>query len=504
MNDGVRRGGMRAALRRSLVLLVAFLVVSGCRHARPVVVPPPSNAARIVQLQHAIDVLLADAEVSRGTWGVVVRSLTRNDTLYTANPTKLLMPASAMKIVTLAAAADRLGWDYEYRTTTLMVGTLNDGTLNGDLILVGGGEPSVVGLQGSLLDQWAEDVRAHGIRSITGRVIGDDHAFDNNELGSGWMWDDLVWGYSAPVTALQFNRNTAQIVVTPADTGGVAPTVAVNPPWAPVALRSLVMTTAPDVRASLTVRALFPSLAIELSGSVPGGSMAVTRDVAVPFPTLYFAAAARDALTRHGIEVAGPAIDIDETVPPDRGTATVLATFSSRLGANAVSMMKLSDNLRAESLLKLIGAGVAGKGSTEAGLAAVRATLTAWGVAAGDAVVADGSGLSRYNLITPRAMVDVLAHVFHDERLRDTFVNTLPVAGVDGTLENRMRDTMAQGNARAKSGSFTNARALAGTVMTRDREPLAFAIIANNYNADPRRVDNVADAIVVALAEFSR
>jgi D-alanyl-D-alanine carboxypeptidase/D-alanyl-D-alanine-endopeptidase (penicillin-binding protein 4) len=167
-------------------------------------------------------------------------------------------------------------------------------------------------------------------------------------------------------------------------------------------------------------------------------------------------------------------------------------------------MMKLSQNLYAETLLKTMGARWAGVGSVEAGRAAVDAALLAWGIPVGDVQMTDGSGLSRYNLVTAEALVAVLAHVHRDERLRETFERTLPIAGVDGTLAHRMKGTAAAANARAKTGAFSNARGVAGYVRTADGEPLAFSIIANNYAVSPDLVDRTADGIITTLAQFSR
>ena len=166
--------------------------------------------------------------------------------------------------------------------------------------------------------------------------------------------------------------------------------------------------------------------------------------------------------------------------------------------------MKLSPNLFAESILKTLGAQTSSPGTTEAGRNLERTALGRWGIPASDVLIADGSGLSRYNLITAGAMVDILTHVYRDDRLRDTFMEFMPVAGVDGTLSARMKNTAAAGNAHAKTGTFSNARALVGYVRTKDNEPLAFAILTNNYNVDAGLVDRATDAIVIALAGFSR
>ncbi len=505
MNLHVRRRGASSARRRVRATIVALLAISACRGPRPTIVAPAPSSARLLQFQRTIDAKLADGAVTRATWGVAVRSLTRGDALYTRNAEKLLMPASTMKVVTLAAAIDRLGWNHSYRTTAYTLGTVDGGVLDGDLLIVGGGDPTIENWLGhSWLDTWTDSLRAQGIRAITGRVIGDDNVFDDDGLGAGWMWDDLGTSFSAPVSGLQFNQNSAQVLVTPAASFGDTPAVEINPAWAPLTLRNLLTTTGPETPAAMSFRGVPRSPVLELRGGLPAHSPRVTRTVSVPNPTLYFAAAARDALVRGSIEVRGPAVDLDDIEPPDRRGATLLTEYISPLESVAKPMMKLSANLYAETLLKTLGAQVSASGSTDAGRSTVRTVLTEWGINAADVVMADGSGLSRYNLITPGALVATLATVFQHDEVRDRFVGVLPVAGVDGTLAERMKGTAAEGNARAKTGSVSNARALAGYVTTAEGEPLAFSIMANNSNVDASTIDAVTDAIVVALAEFSR
>jgi serine-type D-Ala-D-Ala carboxypeptidase/endopeptidase (penicillin-binding protein 4) len=256
---------------------------------------------------------------------------------------------------------------------------------------------------------------------------------------------------------------------------------------------------------SLFVRPVFRTSTLEVRGNVDTSTTRIVRNVAVPNPTLYFVNAAREGLIRNGVMIRGdgveaPALDVER----DPAARMVAEIRSDRLPQIAATMMKMSQNLFAETLLRSLGAAVSGRGSADAGCAAVRDILGAWGVAAGDAIVVDGSGLSRYNLITADALVAILQHVYRDVRLREPFLEALPAAGVDGTLEERMKGTPAFGKARAKTGSFSNARALAGFVQTADGERLAFAVLANNYGVAPAVIDNATDAIVVALSQFSR
>ena len=219
------------------------------------------------------------------------------------------------------------------------------------------------------------------------------------------------------------------------------------------------------------------------------------RLVSVVNPTLYFVSALRTALIASGIEIRGPAVDIDDLADASAlaSRTPLLIHRSAPLSELAVTMMKLSQNLYAETFLMAAG-----------GPPTVREELSRWGIEEGSVVVADGSGLSRYNIATAEAFVKILTHVYRDERLRGPYEIALPIAGRDGTLANRMRRTAAEGNARAKTGAFANARGLAGYVRTADNETLVFSIMANNFGTTADIIERAADAIVVKLAEFSR
>jgi D-alanyl-D-alanine carboxypeptidase/D-alanyl-D-alanine-endopeptidase (penicillin-binding protein 4) len=205
------------------------------------------------------------------------------------------------------------------------------------------------------------------------------------------------------------------------------------------------------------------------------------------------------------MEVGGPAVDIDDLADaPAASAGALLWTHRSPpLSALATRLMKDSQNLYAETLFKTIG-GAAGRPTFEGGRIVTGETLLPWGLTPTGLVQVDGSGLSRYNYLTPDTLVTVLTHVYGDDRLHGPFEASLPIAGLDGTLAARMRGTAAEGNARAKSGTLANVRSLAGYVTSWDGEPLVFAIIANNFGTMPEVAIAAIDAIVVKLAEFRR
>ena len=455
-----------------------------------------------------IDAALADPALAHGYWGVLVRSLRSGDTLYERNAARLLMPASNMKLLTLAAAVDGLGWDFTYETRVLAAGTIADGRLDGDLVVVGSGDPAIGvadGMSDRLFADWATRLKEAGIRTIAGRIVGDDKAFDDDGLGFGWSWDDLADDYAAAVSALQFNENAVRVTVAPGLAVGDAAGVSAAPATAALVVDNELKTGAPGGPPSIVARRLPGSARLELRGSVPLGSAPVTRVVSVDNPTLFFASALRTALIAHGIDVRGPAVDMDETIdPPVAAERTPIVSYrSAPLSTLAVRLMKVSQNLYAETLLKTVGAH-AGAGTFTAGRIAADAALQKWGLQPGDFIERDGSGLSRYDFVTPAALVAILTHVDRDERLRGPFEASLPIAGRDGTLANRMKGTPAEGNVRAKTGSMANVRALSGYVTTADGEPLVFSIIANNFETSADVIIKATDTIVVKLAAFRR
>jgi D-alanyl-D-alanine carboxypeptidase/D-alanyl-D-alanine-endopeptidase (penicillin-binding protein 4) len=447
---------------------------------------------------------------------VLVRSLGNDETLYAVNAHKLLMPASNMKIVTLAAAAERLGWDYQFETTIVARGPIADGALAGDLVVIGSGDPSLTSLDGRadrVFGEWAERLKQLGVRAVAGEVIagepaGEAGAEEDRTLGFGWSWDDLPDAYAAGVGTLQFNENMVRVTITPGPAVGDTAGVGVAPAGSGLTIVNSVSTSAADGASSIGARRFPGSPRLELRGAVRLGSAPTVLSVSVDDPALFFVTALRAALIADGIDIRGPSVTERATGRPASPQAsspvTPVATYRSPpLSALALRLMKNSQNQYAETLLKAVGA-AAGPRTADSGRAAAQATLAAWGVPDGEVIQRDGSGLSRYDYVTPAAIVAILTHVDRIERLRGPFEAALPVAGRDGSLADRMKGTPAEGNARAKTGSMSNVRALSGYVTAADGEPLVFAIIANNFEVSADLAVKAIDAIVGRLARFRR
>jgi D-alanyl-D-alanine carboxypeptidase/D-alanyl-D-alanine-endopeptidase (penicillin-binding protein 4) len=447
----------------------------------------------------------------RGVWGVDVRSLDTGEPLYQLDAEKLMMPASNMKILTLALAAETLGWDYRYTTTLETLAPVDNAVLRGDLIVRGNGDPTINARSEratQIFNEWAAALSSLGIREIDGRIVGDDQAFDDDGLGAGWAWDYLQYGYAAPVGALQFNENVARLTVTPGAAVGDPAGVQLQ---AASGLTVLNRATTGAAGSDLTIdyRRRLDRPVLEITGSIAVASQPIARSVAVVNPTVFFAQAVKESLVSHGIAVNGPAVDFDDvaldSMANGQGERRVLASSSSPpLSDIATVLMKVSQNLYAETLLKTAGGARGGLGTFTAGQNALRELLRGWNVPDDGYVLADGSGLSRYNYVTAGTLTAVLEHVYRDPRHRQPFTATLPIAGRDGTIASRMRRTRAEGNATAKTGSISNVRALSGFVKTRDGETLVFSILANDFVIPSATVNWIADLAVEILSNFKR
>jgi serine-type D-Ala-D-Ala carboxypeptidase/endopeptidase (penicillin-binding protein 4) len=448
--------------------------------------------------------------MARGVWGVDIRSLDTGERLFQLDADKLMMPASNMKILTLATAAEVLGWDYRFTTTLETTAPIDQGVLRGDLFVRGTGDPTInsrADRAEAVFAGWAAALSQAGIFEIEGRIIGDDQAFDDEGLGAGWAWDYLQYGYAAPSGALEFNEDLAELRVEPGAAPGEPARIHLTPGSGLIVVNRAVTGSA-DAEESIDFRRRLDGPVLEVSGIVPERLPRVVRSVAVVNPTLFFAQALKDALASHGIAVAGDAVDLDdvagEFATRNEPRRTLASVSSPPLREVATVMMKRSQNLYAETLLKAIGAARGGLGTTQAGERMVQRTLDGWGIPRDGYVLADGSGLSRYNYLAASTITVILERLYRDPRHRDAFTATLPIAGKDGTIALRLKRTRAEGNVVAKTGSISNVRCLSGFVRTRDGETLVFSILANGFVISAATVNWIADLAVEILSNFKR
>jgi serine-type D-Ala-D-Ala carboxypeptidase/endopeptidase (penicillin-binding protein 4) len=446
-----------------------------------------------------------DAPVlARALVGARVESLARPGVIYERNANSLVMPASNLKLFTLAASAERLGWNFMFETRVEAAGTIADGALRGDLVVVGGGDPSI-GSQdfgaAPMFGEWAEALKQAGIRRVDGRLLGDDHVFDQANLGAGWAWDYLADGYAAPVGGLSYNENVAVVRIWPGEAPGDPVRVEVSPPGHQLEITNALKTVDGKSSASIDLARLPGSARLTISGTVPAGGKMVTRTAAIDNPTRFFVEGLRLALADRGIRITGGAWDLDDVTnpPAEAGRRVIARRQSPPLSALAGYWLKVSQNFYAETFFKTLGHAPGQPGSAEGGRKAVREVLTPWGIPPDSYVMNDGSGLSRYDYVTAAGVVTLLRHVWEDERLRGPFVAALPVGGHDGTLSSRMKDTVLDANVEAKTGTISNVRSLSGYLETKAHEKLVFSMIVNHFTAKDSEIDAVVEQALARL-----
>jgi D-alanyl-D-alanine carboxypeptidase/D-alanyl-D-alanine-endopeptidase (penicillin-binding protein 4) len=446
-----------------------------------------------------LDRILADPRLVGTSVGLVVRDADSGDLVYTRTSANRLVPASNAKLVTTATALEVLGADHRFRTDVLAAGGRHGHFLNGDLLLRGTGDPTLLAAD---YQDLAARVRASGVRVIAGDLVADDTWFDAVRLGSGWAWDDEPYYYNAEISALtvspdtDYDAGTVIVRVLPGAAPGAPARVEVVPPNDHVRIVTTATTAASGD--SISIDRDRASTTIRVSGSLAVGSEPVTQYTAVADPTGLATSVFARALADNGVRLLGKVRR--GTTPRD---ATTLASRESMpLGELLVPLLKFSNNGHSEILVKTAGRVVSGEGTWDAGLTALQARLPDLGVDPAALRLVDGSGLSRMDVISPDQIAALLIGV-RDEPWFGTWYEALPVAGDPdrtrgGTLRNRMRGTPAEGNVHAKTGSLTGVTTLAGYVTTADGRHLVFSLFLNNFvSAAPRDLE---DAVAVRLA----
>jgi D-alanyl-D-alanine carboxypeptidase/D-alanyl-D-alanine-endopeptidase (penicillin-binding protein 4) len=496
-------------MRRGIIAAFVILLTSCAQTtSRPPALPAvPAGRPVAEQLRRDLETIFTQPAIDHAQWSVVVRSLWHDDTLYSLNASRMQTPASTMKLVTSAVAAEKLGWDFRYTTKIYATGPLSGGDLDGDLVIVSNGDPTINTRhpeRWGAFDAWAKELYAKGVRRVGGQLIGDDNAFAEPGWGVGWAWDDLSLGYGTAVGALQYNENEVELLIGPGLEPGARAIISTSPPGSGLILDHAVTTVAEGQPSRVAFERIPGSNMLRVSGQVAIGAAAISQDASVPNPTILYLNALREALARNGIFVGGNPLDIDDArVKPDYAKATVLLEDRSSTLETIVDVcLKWSRNEYAETMLRSLAP--AGEATAEAGLDVLRETLSKWGIPGELYVARDGSGLSRNDYLSADVLMRLLTAVWRDPRHMEPFRKTLPEAGISGTLANQLKDTPASGRVWAKTGSMSNVRSLAGYVMTLDNEPLVFSFMANGFHVPASQIDAAMNQALLRLVRYPR
>lgn len=509
MNRNIHlRGGFAAAL---------VLLSLGCRSAPQTGVAGSTRVLNKSAFGKLVDSLVDQSAFRGMQWGVLVVDPQTGDTLYSRNAGKVFVPASNQKLLTGAVALEALGPDFRFTTQFSTNGTF-DSVLTGDLLVRGFGDPSLSDhMAGSALlpfNAIADSLTARGIRRIAGNLRPHGDAFPGDTLGFGWAWDDMEFPYSAGVDELYVNDGFMNVSVRGTRVGE-RPVVSLAPAsqWPTVRNEAITMAndsaTGPAAGRIRVSHVAGNANVVVVSGTIaPGDS--VTRQLTYLDHRLAYLQTLREALQRGRIPVGGGISLHSEQIrrPIGGGGAfepaglPLFSTVSPPLSEILKAFEKPSQNQIGEILLRTLGRTRAGVGRPDSGARVVRDQLIAWGAPPDGFRVRDGSGLSRHNVVSPEVLIKVLAAMHKHTHFR-VFRDALPVAGVDGTLRNRMRGTAAERKVHAKTGTLDMVRSLSGYVTTADGHTLLFSMLANHWLTPVREIERVQDTILIELASSS-
>ncbi len=451
--------------------------------------------------QTSLDNLLRTEKLQTGSFSIYAMDAETGKTLY-ASPQKSLSTASVMKLFTTAVALDVLGPDYTFTTSLYYAGKIDQtGTLNGNLILKGGGDPAFYSSwfedhYRDCFGNWVSQLKSAGIKRIDGQLLLDLSAMDRTAVPGGWNWGDIGNYYGAGVSALTYRDNLYEIhFSSPKNAGEPVPIKSFNPEMPLLSLENLVCSSAQSVD-NTSVYGAPGSWSQYVRGTIPTNNPDFVTKATMPDPPVVAAEALLKKIGESEMTITGGIVRL--TAADTTGRILVSSFQSPPLKEIIVPLNKESLNLFAEHLLREIGRKKYGEPSMEKGLEAYRQFCTEKGIETQGFFPEDGSGLTRANVLTTKTLVDILK-LEYDGPLRDLFFNSLPVAGVDGTLKNSLKETPLEKNLRAKTGSMTRVRSIAGIMKSRSGKTILLAVILNNFNLTSPELSKLRDSILLAL-----
>jgi serine-type D-Ala-D-Ala carboxypeptidase/endopeptidase (penicillin-binding protein 4) len=457
--------------------------------------------------------LLGGGPTGKGEWGLLIVDAQTGEMLYQQNADRYFVPASNMKLFTTALALAKLGPAYKFHTTLETSGTISDGVLTGNVALVGRGDPNLSnrkfpyelkeefdGPPEKVLAELADRLVAKGVKEVSGDVIGDDSYFPRERYPNGWEIDDMVWKYGAAISSIVVNDNTVTLTLIPGEQPGSAVQATESPATPDFLVENDVITSAPDVKSDLTLTREPGASLVVVKGTMPARGAPRKLVLAIEEPAQHAAAVLKQLLEARGVRVDGVGRPRHEAAMP-QGDPTVLAEHVSVPLSDAVKLInKISQNLHTEMLLRTVARQSGMWATTDDLMKVPQDFYASAGIDPDDVIQSDASGLSRHDLVTPRAIVALLTFA-QKQPWFETYYNSLPVAGVDGTLEDDMKSTPAAGHIHAKTGSLVHVRALSGFAETASGRRLIFSFLSNNQAGKNHEAADALTGLCVAMLE---
>jgi len=440
-----------------------------------------------------IDNLLSTKFFESCLVSIQVEDLTSNSTLYKKNEKMLLRPASNMKIITSAAGLLYLGPEYEFKTDLYYDGYVSNDTLYGNVYVVGGCDPD---FKTQDLYYFVDSLKSLGISTISGNLYGDVSFKDSLSWGNGWMWDDDPSSDAPYLSALNLNDNCVEVIVQQEEYIH-QPVVTIYPTTNYVSVTNQSSFDSEN-KFEINRNWLERKNEIIVKGKSPVSNRYISKFVNVLNPDKYFLTVFSEVLDSNFINLSG---DLKiKTTPPD---ANKICTFRRSYGNIIENLNKTSDNLSAEMTLYALSEKYSGKPATaDSGVQLYNHLIDTIGLNHKDYRIVDGSGVSHYNVVSAELLVNILKYFYSkNPELYEILYNSFPIAGLDGTLENRMRKTAAANNVHAKTGTLTGVSTLSGYLINKKSHTIAFSIMMQNYVGSSGRAKEFQDEICKLLSE---
>lgn len=449
-----------------------------------------------------------DNDLKFASIGFCAIDIKTNQVYAQRSPTKALIPASSMKVITTGSALAILGSDYTFKTFLEYSGSISNGTLNGNIYIRGTGDPSLASpiMEGvltkeALMAEFVAVIKKTGIKKINGAIVGDGSFFDDQALIPTWQWGDIGNHYGAGTSGLNYHDNLYYLHFKKANDYGSTPRVDHTVPNLPhLKFDNRVTSAGSRTGDNAYVYSAPYSSEVTLRGTIPKGSGLFNIKAATPDPTLLCAHDFRKALIAEGITVSKK--ETTQRLLKNKAARKKIHTyFSPTLATICKHTNEASRNMYCEALLKTIGAKTKGLGSTKNGIATVTDFWRGRGLDMAGFFMKDGCGLSARNGVSPKTFAEIMRKMYIDKSTFGDFYNQMAIAGRTGTLRNMCRNSSAENNVRAKSGSMNRIRSYTGFVTTKGGKQLAFSMIVNNYSCSGYMMKKKLETLMIALAE---
>ena len=486
-------------------------------------------------------------EVRRGRVGIKIVSLTSGKVIFENDADKYFTPASNMKNFTVAAALEKLGPDFKFTTQVYGPKPDADGVIKGDLRIIGGGDITIsTAFFGTSvddpetyykgIDRLVDKIAAAGIKRVDGNLVGDESYFRGFAIPPTWEWDDLQWRDGSEVSALPINDNDVDLSIKPGAVGRPC-IIKITPPNTLFKIENVCWTSNAGAKRQIIVNKRLDQNVLWVGGSMPADDRGFTGALTVSHPADLFMAILKERLAKRGIFVTGqtnttrnadyhpttplrPFVDTFPANKPELMPVELTRIESPPFGVIAAKTLKPSQNMYTETILWVLGE-IANAplhpidtvtlgysqlpqrpNSFDLGIAQVKNFRDMAGIPPDAVIQYDGSGMSRHDVITPGAVVQLYTYMAKQSKYAQVWRDSLSIGGIDGTLRNRFKGTAAEGNMRGKTGTLDQVSALSGYVTTATGEQIVVSILVNGVAKTSDRT-SLADDIVVSLANFN-